>query len=96
MVGYIRKVKTASGATAVQIAEKRGGVRRIVEHIGSAHSEADLAVLMQTARDPLNQGQQMFDLNLGGGGAATPVPCVSVRVALSGFDQSTLGGSGRS
>ncbi|WP_413543297.1 hypothetical protein [Citricoccus nitrophenolicus] len=34
---YIRRVKTASGATAVQLVEKRRGVRQIVEHLGSAH-----------------------------------------------------------
>jgi hypothetical protein len=51
----------------VQIVEKRGGVRRIVEHVGSAHGEADLAVLMQAARDRLNAGQQAFDLDLGSG-----------------------------
>jgi hypothetical protein len=44
--GFIRKVKTASGATAVQIVEKRSGVRRIVEHVGSAHDEVELAVLV--------------------------------------------------
>ena len=60
----MRKVKTASGATAVQIAEKRGGVRRILAHLGSAHSEAELAVLMQVARERLHAGQQAFDLGL--------------------------------
>jgi hypothetical protein len=49
VAGYVRKVKTASGATGVQIVQKRGGVRRIVEHVGSAHTDAELAVLMQTA-----------------------------------------------
>jgi hypothetical protein len=44
---FVRKVKTASGATAVQIVEKRSGVRRIVEHVGSAHDELGLALLMQ-------------------------------------------------
>lgn len=64
MSPYIRKVKTTSGATAVQIVEKRSGVRRILEHLGSAHGEADLAVLMQAAQDRLNAGQQAFDLGL--------------------------------
>jgi hypothetical protein len=31
---YVRRVKTGSGATAVQIASKTRGVRSIVEHIG--------------------------------------------------------------
>jgi hypothetical protein len=62
--GFIRKVKTASGATAVRIVEKRCGVRRIVEHVGSAHDEAELAVLVQVAREWLRAGQQVLDLGL--------------------------------
>ena len=75
---YVRKVKTASGATAVQIAEKRGGIRRIREHVGSAHDDAELAVLMQTARDRIHAGQQALDLPLSSvsatesAGASTP------------------------
>ena len=53
-MAYVRKVKTASGATAVQIVEKRHGVRRIVAHVGSAHDEAELAVLMTSARDRIH------------------------------------------
>ena len=64
MSGFIRKVKTASGATAVQIVEKRRGVRRIVEHVGSAHDEAGLSVLVQVARERLHAGQQVLDLGL--------------------------------
>ena len=44
MSPFVRKVKTASGATAVQIVSKSGGVRRIVEHLGSAHDETELEV----------------------------------------------------
>ena len=62
--GFIRKVKTASGATAVQIVEKRSGVRRIVEHVGSAHDEVELAVLVQVAQARLHAGQQILDLGL--------------------------------
>jgi hypothetical protein len=61
-VAYVRKVKTASGATAVQIVEKRHRVRRIVAHIGSAHDEAELAVLMTSARDRIHADQQVLDL----------------------------------
>mgnify|MGYP000709096495 CR=1 FL=1 len=42
MSPYLRQVKTASGATAVQIVSKSGGVRRIVEHLGSANTETGL------------------------------------------------------
>ena len=54
MSPYVRKSKTASGATQVQIAEKRNGRRRIVEHIGSAHDEAELAVLVNVANQRLH------------------------------------------
>ena len=42
MSPYLRRVKTASGATAVQVVAKEHGVRRIVEHLGSAHDETKL------------------------------------------------------
>jgi hypothetical protein len=45
-VVFIRRIRTASGATAVQIAEYVRGGQRIVEHIGSAHTEAELGVLL--------------------------------------------------
>lgn len=35
---FVRKVRTASGATAVQIAERRGGRDKVLEHLGSAHT----------------------------------------------------------
>ncbi|RLP07148.1 hypothetical protein D9T14_09605 [Propionibacterium australiense] len=37
-MAYVRKVRTASGATAVQIAEYRDGRDRVLEHLGSAHT----------------------------------------------------------
>jgi len=43
MSPFLRKVRTSSGATAVQIAVKEDGVRRIVEHLGSAHNKTELA-----------------------------------------------------
>jgi hypothetical protein len=46
---FVRKVKTASGATAIQIVEKRNGRRRILEHAGSAHGEAEVAALVSAA-----------------------------------------------
>ncbi|MFT8396653.1 hypothetical protein [Propionibacterium sp.] len=41
---FVRTVETTSGATAVQIVQKRGGRRTIVEHVGSVHGEAELVV----------------------------------------------------
>jgi len=50
-VAFIRKVRTASGATAVQIAEYAAGRRqRIVRHVGSARTPAELGVLLERAR----------------------------------------------
>jgi hypothetical protein len=48
----------------VQIVEKRAGVRRIVEHLGSAHDDLELALLLQVARDRLAAGQDELDLGL--------------------------------
>ena len=46
----IRKVRTASGATAVQVVQNKGKQRSFLKHIGSAHNEQELEVLMAEAR----------------------------------------------
>ena len=61
---FLRKVKTASGATAVQIARREGRRDVVVEHLGSAHTDAELAVLMQVGRAKLHQGQAELDLGM--------------------------------
>ena len=63
-MAFIRTVRTGSGATAVQLVEKRRGKRWILEHLGSAHSEAELAVLMDAARDRLEQLAPTLDLGI--------------------------------
>lgn len=60
----MRKVKTSSGATAVQIVEKVRGQRKILEHIGSAHTEGELAALIAVARGKITAGQQPLELGL--------------------------------
>ena len=73
----MRKVRTASGATAVQIAHTRRGVQSIVEHIGSAHDDAQLAALVQVAKDRIDAGQLAFDLDaLTPGSPVTAAPTV--------------------
>lgn len=52
-MAFIRKVKTTSGATAVQIAHKYRGRINKIEHIGSAHNDTDLQVLLALARQRL-------------------------------------------
>jgi hypothetical protein len=61
---YVRKVPTASGAKAVQIiwSKKRGHAG--VEHLGSAHDEAQLELLMAVARQRMHAGPDELDLGL--------------------------------
>lgn len=47
MSPYLSKVKAALGATGARVAVKEHGVRRIVEHLGSAHNTAELAALLK-------------------------------------------------
>ncbi|MDO5619149.1 hypothetical protein [Kocuria sp.] len=65
MTPFLRKVKTASGATAVQIVEKKHGQRRILEHLGSAHTEFQMAALLRVGRDKLAANQPTLDFDNG-------------------------------
>lgn len=62
---FIRK-SARSGATKVQIAERRGGRNHILEHVGTARAEAELAVLMAEAGRRLRPGQESLDLEVAG------------------------------
>jgi hypothetical protein len=44
LVTYVRTVKTASGATAVQIVYSNRRGSREIEHIGSAHTPSEVEV----------------------------------------------------
>lgn len=64
-MAWVRRVRTASGATAVQIAEYVDGRRRIVVHVGSAHTEPELGLLLERARGLLlDADQDEFDLGV--------------------------------
>ena len=63
-MAWVRRVRTASGATAVQIAESVGGRRRIVRHVGSARDEAELGLLITEANRLLARDAQ-HELDLG-------------------------------
>ena len=56
-MAFIRKVKTVSGATAVQIAHKVKGRIVKIEQIGSAHNEEELQILLEIARKQLQASQ---------------------------------------
>ena len=63
-VAYVRTVRTASGATAVQIVYSTRRGSRSIEHIGSAHDEQELQALKAAARQRLVRGQGELDLGL--------------------------------
>lgn len=58
----IRVVKTASGAQAVQVITYQQGRRKIVKHIGSAHTQEQLDELLVVAKDWLIQTQGQLSL----------------------------------
>jgi hypothetical protein len=78
-------VKTASGATAVQIVHGSRRGSREIEHIGSAHDEQELEALKAVARQRLAHGQGEFDLGLDTAAAAVassgPLRIVSSRMS---------------
>ena len=63
-MAYVRKVRTASGAVAVQVVAKLRGRREILAHIGSAHTDAELGMLLEKARVIAlgDQGQLEFEV----------------------------------
>jgi hypothetical protein len=98
-VPYVRTVKTASGATAVQIVYSCHRGSRQIEHIGSAHDDAELELLKAVARQQLAAGQGVLGLGPGfGGGGGGPLPITSSRMGhlLDGLARSYEGlGFGR-
>jgi hypothetical protein len=76
---YLRTVKTTSGATAVQIVHSSRQGSRDIEHLGSAHDEAELELLKAAARQRLAAGQGELDLGLDAGSAG-PLPITASRM----------------
>ena len=104
-MAYIRPVKTASGATAIQIVHSSRRGSRKIEHIGSAHTPEEVEALKAVAMQRLEEGQAQLDLGLEVAAAAEsggPLPITSTRMghlwdalcraydALD-FDQATKG-----
>jgi hypothetical protein len=50
VVAYVRTVKTASGAIAVQIVWSTRRSSRQIEHLGSAHDDGEVEALKAAAR----------------------------------------------
>ena len=79
-MAYVRTVKTASGATAVQVVHSSRRGSRSIEHLGSAHDEQELEALKAAARQRLAAGQEELDLGLGAGAPGAPLPIVASRM----------------
>ena len=66
MAPYIREVKTASGATAVQVVWSSSKGSRQMDHIGSAHSPEELELLRAAAKQRMvPEGQDELDFSDG-------------------------------
>jgi len=63
-VAYVRKVRTASGAVAVQVVRKHRGQRTILAHVGSAHTDAQLGILLEQARRIAAEDQGVLDIEV--------------------------------
>ena len=77
---YVRTVRTSSGAVAVQIVHSYHRGSRQIEHIGSAHDEAELELLKAVARQRLAAGQGVLDLGLDTGAPGGPLPITASRM----------------
>ena len=64
-MAYIRKYKTTSGATGVQVCYKEGNQVVTTVHVGSASDEKALARLIKKARGIIDaeKGTPMFNLD---------------------------------
>lgn len=70
MSPYVRTVKTASGATAVQVVFGEHAGKKTLRHVGSAHDEHELSLLKAQAQRIIDGDQLVLDLPLGGLGTA--------------------------
>jgi hypothetical protein len=103
VVAYVRTVKTASGAIAVQIVWSTRRGSRQIEHLGSAHDDAEVEALKAAARQRLAEGQGALDLGLNTAGVdGDPLEIVASKASqlwdalwrayqLLGFDTATGG-----
>lgn len=59
----MRRSPGRSGAVKVQIAQRRAGRDVVLEHVGTAHDDAELVALMEVARGKLYPGQGELTLD---------------------------------
>ena len=62
-MAFIRKFKTGSGKTGVQVCYKRGGKVVRTVHVGSAETEEGIERLLKRAQGIIDEGKNpLFDL----------------------------------
>ncbi len=84
-MAYVRTVRTDSGVRAVQIVHSLRRGARDIEHVGSAHDDAEVELLKAAARQRLAAGQGELDLGLdpasqAGNKAGGPLPITASRM----------------
>lgn len=92
---FVRSVPTASGATAVQIVTKQGREVVGVEHLGSAHTDTDVAILVEVGRERIRERARQagqVELDLGPGEPAVSVSRAVLRRSYSRVLFETLAG----
>lgn len=96
-MAFVRKVRTGSGATAVQVVRKHHGKLQVLEHVGSARTPVEVALLLQQAREILHAGQEALDLGVDAPADTTvkePLATQPVLLADPGGDGVTGGAGG--
>jgi hypothetical protein len=63
-VAYVRTVRTASGAVAVQVVWKSSRGSRDIEHLGSAHTDAEVELLRAVGAQQIAAGQDQLPLDV--------------------------------
>lgn len=63
-MAFIRRFKTASGSTGVQVCWKKNGQLVKTVHVGSANSEVALQKMLKKAQKIIDEGKRpLFDLS---------------------------------
>lgn len=95
MAMYVRKGATRSGATQVQIVTKHGREIVGVDHIGSAHTDSEVAAMVEIAKRRIRESAEAagsVELDLGDDTAPTVASQLTLQRAYSRFLYDTLAG----
>jgi Transposase DDE domain len=79
-VAYVRTVRTSSGAVAVQVVWKSSRGSREIEHLGSAHSDAEVELLKAVAAQRIAAGQDPLPLDVAAAQEPLALEIVSSRM----------------